>query len=179
MHHSWVNKCSPSMPNDFYWYGGKWSKPGRPPVLRDTQKHSEGDDLDDNEDQSTNNAQDNLRSTRKKRKPRRSKITTSATLNVHCPYNLNGVENLKVHYLVDNARDELDEGGDDVDAWLSADSYIMRLTINNDIEITNNIIKVISQLNTGYIMLYSNCLSCSWSTKIIMWNETMNYSLSN
>ena len=31
VHQSRVRKCPPSFPNDFYWYGGKRSKPGRPP----------------------------------------------------------------------------------------------------------------------------------------------------
>ena len=26
-----VLKCPPTFPTDFYWYGGKRSKPGRPP----------------------------------------------------------------------------------------------------------------------------------------------------
>ena len=30
VHQSRVNKCPPSFPSDFYWYGGKKSKPGRP-----------------------------------------------------------------------------------------------------------------------------------------------------
>ena len=30
VHQSRVNKCPPSFPNDFYWYGGRKSKPGRP-----------------------------------------------------------------------------------------------------------------------------------------------------
>ena len=30
VHQSRVNKCPPSFPNDFYWYGGGRSKPGRP-----------------------------------------------------------------------------------------------------------------------------------------------------
>jgi len=30
VHQSRVNKCPPSFPNDFYWYGGRRSKPGRP-----------------------------------------------------------------------------------------------------------------------------------------------------
>ena len=30
VHQSRVNKCPPSFPSDFYWYGGKRSKPGRP-----------------------------------------------------------------------------------------------------------------------------------------------------
>jgi len=33
VHQSKVNKCPPSLPNDFYWYGWKHSKPGRPPAL--------------------------------------------------------------------------------------------------------------------------------------------------
>ena len=31
VHQSHVRKCPPSFPNDFYWYGGKRSKAGRPP----------------------------------------------------------------------------------------------------------------------------------------------------
>ena len=31
MHQSRVRRCPPSFPNDFYWYGGKRSKAGRPP----------------------------------------------------------------------------------------------------------------------------------------------------
>ena len=50
VHQSRVNKCPPSMPNDFYWYGGKRSKPGRPPVLRDAPRDSDGNKLDGNED---------------------------------------------------------------------------------------------------------------------------------
>jgi len=33
VHQSRVNKCPPSLPNNFYWYGGKCSKSGRPPAL--------------------------------------------------------------------------------------------------------------------------------------------------
>ena len=96
---------------------GKRSKPGIPPVLRDCPRDSGGNELDSNEGQGTHNAQHNLISTRKQQKLRRSKIATSKTMSVHCPYNLRSRQpkREKVHYLSDNSQDELDDGGDDVE----------------------------------------------------------------
>ena len=44
VHQSRVNKCPPSFPSDFYWYGGKRSKPGR--ATKTIQKQLEAIDTE-------------------------------------------------------------------------------------------------------------------------------------
>ena len=63
VHQSRVNKCPPSFPDDFYWYGGKRSKPGRPSKrvqkqleaidaeMRQLSSNIPGREEDDHEDQ--------------------------------------------------------------------------------------------------------------------------------
>ena len=44
VHQSRVNRCPPSFPSDFYWYGAKRSKPGRP--TKRIQKQLEAIDIE-------------------------------------------------------------------------------------------------------------------------------------
>ena len=111
VHQSRVNKCPPSLPNDFYWYGGKRSKPGRPPVLGDLPQKDHRQPTD-GINHSEQGRQQTLTSTKlqtkhaannKGLKKRTTKSTN--TSDVQCPYNLRSQQsrNKQVNCVKDDA----------------------------------------------------------------------------
>ena len=123
VHQSKINKCPPSFPNDFYWYGGRRSKPGRP--SKKIQKQLEAIDAelrqsseaianenDDRKDKTQSVDKDTAASVSPSNRQKGRSSTTKLDQQRHeCPYSLRSrrKKDEQTNNTQEDARDELNQ----------------------------------------------------------------------